>query len=239
MISYGSQICSALMPYSARSHQLGKGQINHHRNVIRRTPFPTSLWEPAGQRRDAIRKSLPPVRGGSIQHRNNARTDTPFPISLWRPKIRHRNVTPTPPPPVRGGSKELRNNAKMVTPSSISFTEATSFKPKGQSYIASKGKGQETGAEMPYAHHPSQLVLRGPKILHRIVTRTPPPPFYGSLCYHAAMPIYGRSHLFTRGQLRFAEMPFIERLSREGSSCPRSNAIHGSPFPTSLWKEHQ
>ena len=26
MISYGSQMCSALMPYSARSHQLGKGQ---------------------------------------------------------------------------------------------------------------------------------------------------------------------------------------------------------------------
>ena len=86
---------------------------------------------------------------------------------------------------------------------------------------------------------PFPTSLRGPKILHRIVTPTPPPPVYGSLCYHAAMPIYGRSHLFTRGQLRFAEMPFIQRLSREGSSCPRRNAIHGSPFPTSLWKEHQ
>ena len=59
------------------------------------------------------------------------------------------------------------------------------------------------------------------------------PPVYGSPCYHAAMPIYGRSHFFTRGRTSFAEMPRITRLSREGSSCPRRNAIHGSPFPTS------
>jgi len=32
------------------------------------------------------------------------------------------------------------------------------------------------------------------------------------------------SHSFTRGQLRFAEMPFIERLLKEGSTQDRSNA---------------
>jgi len=60
------------------------------------------------------------------------------------------------------------------------------------------------------------------------------PPVYGSLCYHAAMPIYGRSHLFTRGQTSLAEMPRITRLSREGSPRTRRNATETTPFPTSF-----
>ncbi len=120
----------------------------------------------------------------------------------------------------------------------------------------SQGEGHSINTEMSYPSHPSRPVLRRPKIRHKSVTPTPPPPVrggtpvdrsnarrgpssppvYGSLCYHAAMPIYDRSHLFTTGQTPVAEMLFENRLSREGSSCPRSNAIHGSPFPTSLRK---
>ena len=51
---------------------------------------------------------------------------------------------------------------------------------------------------------------------------------------NAAMLGYCRP-ILTRGQTPVAEMLFENRLSREGSSCPRRNAIHGSPFPTSLW----
>jgi hypothetical protein len=107
------------------------------------------------------------------------------------------------------------------------------------------GEGQQGFATMPKWPRPSRPVLRRPKIRHKSVTPTPPPPVrggtpvdrsnarrgpssppvYGSLCYHAAMPIYDRSHLFTRGQTSFAEMPRITRLSREGAPEPRRNAL--------------
>lgn len=81
----------------------------------------------------------------------------------------------------------------------------------------SQGKGQTMTAEMPEMEHPSQSV-------------------YGSRNHNAAMPMEKRSHLFTRGHTNGAEMPLMIRLSREGSSWPRRNVIHGSPFPNSfIW----
>lgn len=77
------------------------------------------------------------------------------------------------------------------------------------------GEGHQCGAEMPTWTHPPRLV-------------------FGSLCYHAAMPIYDRSHLFTRGHSLIAEMPISKRLSREGSDYARRNANAGLPFPTSF-----
>jgi len=37
---------------------------------------------------------------------------------------------------------------------------------------------------------------------------------YGSLCYHAAMPIYDCSHQLGKGQSQCAEMPVVRRPSR-------------------------
>lgn len=116
------------------------------------------------------------------------------------------------------------------------------------------GKGHPNNTAVSILNHPSRLVYESQgsnaempmryrsqgKGRHRIAempsTGTPFPPVYGSPCYHAAMPIYDRSHFLTRGHLVYAAMPFLTRLSREGSSWPRRNAIHGSPFPTSLWE---
>lgn len=81
---------------------------------------------------------------------------------------------------------------------------------------------------------PFPTSLREPKSWHRNVTLSALPPVYGGLCYHAAMPIYDRSHLFTRGQTSFAEMPRITRLSREGSIQHCNNARIDTPFPTSF-----
>ena len=53
----------------------------------------------------------------------------------------------------------------------------------------------------------------------------PSPPVYGSLCYHAAMLMSDRSHLFTRGQQNRAAMLMSDRLSREGAPEPRRNAL--------------
>ena len=78
----------------------------------------------------------------------------------------------------------------------------------------SQGKGQTMTAEMPEMDHPSQSV-------------------YGSRNHNAVMSMEKRSHLFTRGQSRYAAMPRSDRLSREGSDDLRSNVTILSPFPTS------
>jgi len=140
----------------------------------------------------------------------------------------------------------------MISYGSQHSNAATPFQDRSHQL----GEGLCISAEMPVETHPSRSVygsqsryaampcnqllppVRGGTPVDRSNARRGPssPPVYGSLCYHAAMPIYDRSHLFTRGQTPVAEMLFENRLSREGSSCPRSNAIHGSPFPTSLRK---
>ena len=114
------------------------------------------------------------------------------------------------------------------------------------------GKGHVTITEMSQERHPSQPVYGSqqdctamspcdrsqgkgqfylavvPKTIH------PSRPVYGSHLNIAAMLRSARSHLFTRGQTSFAEMPRITRLSREGSPRTRRNATETTPFPTSF-----
>jgi hypothetical protein len=97
------------------------------------------------------------------------------------------------------------------------------------------GEGQQNHAAVSLLNHPSRPVRGGTPVDRSNARRGPSsPPVYGSLCYHAAMPIYDRSHLFTRGQTPVAEMLFENRLSREGSIQHRNNARIDTPFPTSF-----
>ena len=94
------------------------------------------------------------------------------------------------------------------------------------------GKGQQNHAAVSLLNHPSRPVRGGTPVDRSNARRGPSsPPVYGSLCYHAAMPIYDRSHFFTRGQRKNAAMPSDSRLSREGTPIPRRNAKQCSPFP--------
>ena len=80
------------------------------------------------------------------------------------------------------------------------------------------GEGLQCGAAMPTFHHPSRLVL-------------------GSLCYHAAMPIYDCSHQLGEGQRSGAEMPSNIRppqLVRERPQIRHRNDTVCTPFPISF-----
>ena len=116
------------------------------------------------------------------------------------------------------------------------------------------GEGHEDSAKMSIVLHPSRPVYgsqshttamshcahshqlgEGHRCGAAMPTWTyPPRPVFGSRNHNAAMPMEKRSHLFTRGQLPFAELSHSQRLSREGSSWLRRNATFGPPFPTSL-----
>ena len=156
-------------------------------------------------------------------------------------------------PPVRGGSVIHHRNVRCGPPSSISYGsrhDCAAMPMEGRSHQLGKGQLSTTG--MSGVVHPSRLVYESQGSNAEMPMRyrsqgegqlsttgmsgvvRPSPPVYGSLCYHAAMPIYDRSHLFKRGQTPVAEMLFENRLSREGLSWPRRNAIHGSPFPPVL-----
>lgn len=64
------------------------------------------------------------------------------------------------------------------------------------------GKGHQYDVEMPKRFHPSRSVS-------------------GSLCYHAAMPIYGCSHQLGEGHLSPAEMPSYAHPSRPVRERPQ------------------
>jgi len=138
----------------------------------------------------------------------------------------------------------------MISYGSQHSNAATPFQDRSHQL----GEGLCISAEMPVETHPSRSVygsqsryaampcnqllppVRGGTPVDRSNARRGPssPPVYGSPCYHAAMPIYDRSHLFTRGQTPVAEMLFENRLSREGSIQHRNNARIDTPFPTSF-----
>ena len=126
------------------------------------------------------------------------------------------------------------------------------FMPQGCRPSHQLGEGHQCGAEMPTWTHPPRLVLESQgsgaempmrdrsqgKGHHRYAEmprgRRPSQPVYGSRNHNAAMPMEKRSHLFTRGQTSFAEMPRITRLSREGSANQHRNVKRGPPFPSSF-----
>ena len=62
---------------------------------------------------------------------------------------------------VRGGSRSSRSNAPVSTLSSISFMEVNNSQQRCHPDTASRGKGQQSFAEMPDIEHPSQPVYRG------------------------------------------------------------------------------
>ena len=191
MISYGSQICSALMPYSARSHQLGEGQ--------------------------SVNAAMSPVFRPSRSVYGSQSRYAEMPCNQLLP-------------PVRGGSQIRLRGAILCTPSSISFTEATSFKPKGQSYIASKGKGQTNHATMSPVFRPSPPVYGGQKSSTGSSHRHRLHQFTGAFvttqqCPSMIAPTYSREVSFDsqkchlsnasqgKGHHALAEMPFMVRLS--------------------------
>ena len=126
----------------------------------------------------------------------------------------------------------------VVYPSRLVYGRNTSRSQQRQTAIDTfhqlgKGQGEYTG--MSVVVHPSRQLGEGHQCGAAMPTWTyPPRPVYGSHNHNAAMPMEKRSHLFTRGQLPFAELSHSQRLSREGSSWLRRNATFGPPFPTSL-----
>jgi len=195
MISHGSQRVSAEMPYEDRSHQLGEGLCISAEMPVETHPS-RSVY---GSRHDC---AVMPMEDRSHQLGKGHKSVSEVPSCAHPPRL------------VYGSQSHGTAMSHLVRSHQL-------------------GEGQTMHAEMPMPNCPSRLVLRRPKIRHKSVTPTPPPPVrggtpvdrsnarrgpssppvYGSLCYHAAMPIYDRSHLFTRGQTKFAEMPFIERLA--------------------------
>ena len=124
------------------------------------------------------------------------------------------------------------------------------------------GEGQAIGAAMPLEICPSRSVYGSQSRYAAMPCNQLLPPVYERVtqnaqkCPHRATlsPVYGgqksstgsshrhRLHQFTGAFVTTQQCPSMVAptyLPREGSSCPRRNAIHGSPFPTSLWKEHQ
>ena len=127
---------------------------------------------------------------------------------------------------------------RVRRPSRLVYGRNTSRSQQRQTAIDTfhqlgKGQGEYTG--MSVVVHPSHQLGEGHQCGAEMPTWTHPPRLvFGSLCYHAAMPIYDRSHLFTRGQSRYAAMPLCDRLSREGSASQRRNVKRGPPFPPVL-----
>ena len=95
------------------------------------------------------------------------------------------------------------------------------------------GEGLPIGAEMSCEYRPSQPIYGSLIRIAEMLALKRSRPVYGSYVYHAAMPIYDRSHLFTRGRCVDAAMLNKYRLSRGGSDDLRSNVTSLSPFPTS------
>ena len=124
MISYGSQICSALMPYSARSHQLGEGQSV---NAAMSPVFRPSRSVYGGQK--SATGTSPRHRLHQLGEGQAIGAAMPLEICPSRSVYGSQSRYAAMPcnqllPPVRGGSRSRRSNAPVNTPSSISFTEA-------------------------------------------------------------------------------------------------------------------
>ena len=223
MISYGSQAERAVMPLSIHSHQLGEGHQCGAAMPMCHHPSRSVYGGQKSATGTSPRHRLHQLGEGHPECTEMSSSGHP-PRSVYGSQSRYAEMPCNQLlPPVRGGSQSSRSNAPVNTPSSISFTEATSFKPKGQSYIASKGKGQTNHATMSPVFRPS-------------------PPVYGGQKSSTGSSHRHRLHQFTGAFVTTQQCPSMiapTYLPREGSSCPRRNAIHGSPFPTSLWKEHQ
>ena len=106
------------------------------------------------------------------------------------------------------------------------------------------GEGQETGAEMPYAHHPSRSVygsqgsgaampmrdrshqLREGQSINTEMSGVvyPSRPVYGSLIRIAEMLALKRSHQLGKGQRSIAEMPVLIRPSQPVYGSRNHNA---------------
>ena len=133
-----------------------------------------------------------------------------------RPQIRHRNDT-------------------VCTPFPISFMEVNNSQQRCHPDTASRGKGQQSFAEMPNIEHPSQPVHRGHKQdaampMGKRLARE------GSTkaCNQQCQSFTTLPDQFYLGQASRAAMP-TPKYPREGSVEPRRNAIYDAPFPTSLW----
>ena len=178
-------------------------------------------------------------------------------ISLRESKSHHSDVTLCALPPVREGSILEAQATCEVRPSQLVLgSQKINAETLCEKRSHQLGEGQSITAEMLAYSHPFRLVYgrntsrsqqcqtaidtfhqlgEGHEDTAKIsIVPHPSRPVYGSLCYHAAMPIYDRSHLFTRGQSRYAAMPRSDRLSREGSIQHCNNARIDTPFPTSF-----
>ena len=101
-----------------------------------------------------------------------------------------------------------------------------------RSHQLGKGQGEYTG--MSVVVHPSRQLGKGHHGCSEMPRLgRPSRPVYGSRNHNAAMPMEKCSHLFTRGQLPFAELSHSQRLSMEGSVNKHKNVRRSTPFPTS------
>ena len=99
------------------------------------------------------------------------------------------------------------------------------------------GRGQMIHAAMPRKYRPSRSVLGSQSRYAAMPCNQLLPPVLGSLCYHAAMPIYDCSHQLGEGQRSGAEMPSNIRppqLVRERPQIRHRNDTVCTPFPISF-----
>ena len=213
MISYGSHFDCAEMLLELRSHQLGEGQsintgmsgvVHPFRPVYGSQHICTEMSRCA--RSHQLGEGLPIDAEMSCEYRPSQ----PVYGSLTRiaemplPHRSHQLGEPT----------AVRRNATRVT-------------------LPPVREGSILEAQMSCEVRPSRLVLESHfdraemPIRQRSQGEGQKRPTAMSRGLHP-------SHSFTRGQLRFAEMPFIERLLKEGSSSYHSNVTWTAPFPTSF-----
>lgn len=158
---HGSHVKYAEMSIISRSYQLGKGQGEYAGMSVVVHPSRSVLGSQSRYAAMPCNQLLPPVSGSLCYH-------AAMPIYDCSHQLGEGHLSPAEMPsyahpsrPVRGGSKVRRRNAIEYPPSSISVMEVNNSQQRCHPDTASRGKGQQSFAEMPNIEHPSQPVHRG------------------------------------------------------------------------------
>ena len=139
---YGSHHRYTSMPQNRRSHQLGKGHLSPAEMPSYAHPSRLVYGSQKLTAETLCEKRSHQLGKGQGEYAGMSVVVHPSLLVRERPQIRHRNDT-------------------VFTPFSISFMEVNNSQQRCHPDTTSRGKGQDTFAEMPYNKRPSQPVHRG------------------------------------------------------------------------------